>query len=375
MLAIFLLTEASTPYAPTVAALTKQQQSVVFPINKDRITSVSNTSADQVTEVRTSGKYAIAQCSPEEFKSFFELFVRDALDRDKYISSPVQDKYISSPVQIRDYQDPSLLVMVIGDKDYVDFRIGAIGNKYGNLAPFTKYPSNAELLKNRLKLDFQRIDAKTFRVNYISAEFLNDKKEGEGTLVRTYGSPEAYIFEHRDGCWRLTQSLRQYRAWKESKTYNTFTKIPWVFRIPIDGGGFYRLGMDGITYNYNRVLTAYTDLFYYKKLDAQFGYRIWGERDRWREWNVIHEAVNREFGLWRSLQCSGKYFRQRFLDYDDASVGYTSQALDRIATAIVGYQTSQAELRLSPEAAKNRWLEIRKKISINTQDACSLVGN
>ena len=367
LLAIFLLAEASTPYAPTVAALIEQQQSVVFPINKDRITSVSNTSVDQVPEVRTSGKYAIAQCSPEEFKSFFELFVRGALGR---------DKYISSAVQIRDYQDPSLLVMVIADKDYVDFWIGAIGNKYVNLAPFTKYTSNAELLKNRLKLDFQKIDAKTFRVNYISAEFLNDKKEGEATLVRTYGSPEAYIFEHSDGCWRLTQSLRQYRAWKESKTYNKFTEIPLIFSIPIDGGGFYRLGKDEATYNHDRVLTAYTDLFYYKKLDAQFGYRIWGKRDRWREWNVIREAVDHEFGFWRSLQCSGKYFvRPRFGDYDDASVGYTSQALDRIATAIVGYQTSQAELHLSPEAVKNRWLEIRKKISINIQDACSLLGN
>ncbi|NMF60632.1 hypothetical protein [Pseudanabaena yagii] len=282
-------------------------------------------------------------------------------------------KYVSSEFQIRDYQDPSLLVMVIRDKDYVDFRIGAIGNKYVNLAPFPKYTGDGEVLKNRLKLDFQRIDAKTFRVNYIRAEFLNDKKDGDGTLVRTYGSPEAYIFEHRDGCWLLTQSLRHYKAWKESRTNNTFTKTPLVITIRDGNLRGVRLGKDDSTYRYDRVITAYTDFLYYKKLDG-FGYARSEQRDHWREWNVIRDAVNSELisrPFRRMVKCSGKdTYTYELPEYDDLSGTYTSQSLDRIAMAIVEYQASQSAIRLSPEALKDRWLEIRKKISINTNIAC-----
>lgn len=320
-----------------------------------------------IAEAVTPVKPAIAKCSPEDFKSFFEQFVHGSLET---------EKYISPEVEIRDYEYPSRLLMTISDKNYVIFKIGAIGNKYvmRSLIPFL---GDAEQLKNRLKLDFQRVNAKMFRVNYIRAEFLNDKKDGDGTLVRTYGNPEAYVFEHRDGCWHLTQQLWQYKYWKASKTREPFTYTPRIFQVP---NSTIYIASDGQTDYQNRIVTAYTDLFYYKKLDAQFGYAESDkrDRDRWREWKVIHEAVAKELTrFYSTLQCSNKVLAvvPRFDDYDDSSGTYGSQSLDRIATAIVDYQTSQAELRLSPEAAKNRWLEIRKQISINTQDACSILGN
>jgi hypothetical protein len=286
------------------------------------------------------------------------------------------EKYISPEVEIRDYQNPSRLLMTISDKNYVIFKIGAIGNKYvmGSLIPFL---SDAELLKNRLKLDFQRINAKTFRVNYIRAEFLNDKKDGDGTLVRTYGNPEAYVFEHRDGCWHLTQQLWQYKYWKASKTREPFTYTPRIFQVP---NSTIYIASDGQTHNHDRNVTAYTDLLYYKKLDAQFGYAESDkrDRDRWREWNVMREAVEKELRrFYSSLQCSSKEIVgvPVFADYDDSSGTYPSQSLDRIATAITEYHALQADLHLSPEAEKKRWLEIRKKISINTKDACSILDS
>ncbi|MFM7603557.1 MAG: hypothetical protein ACKO7R_20545 [Pseudanabaena sp.] len=369
-LALFLLPATSTPlYALEVAAVTKQR--VVGFLTNKRITPIATPNANNLmSEVRISAKPAIAQCSPDNFKSFFEQFVHNSAGR---------EQYISSEVQIRDYQDPSLLVMTIGDKNYVDFRIGAIGNRYVYLDPSAKFRGNDELLKKRLKLDYQRIDAKTFRVNYIRADFINDRKDGDGNLVRTYGKPEAYIFKHRDGCWQLSQSLRQYRSWKDSPTNNLFTKTLRTFApIKLDNGEFVYMGKDDHTFAHDRVLTAYTDLLYYKKLDAQFGYAESDKRDRWREWNILHETVSKELmRFYSTLQCSSKELAvvPRFDDYDDSSGTYPSQSLDRIATAIVNYQTSQAEMRLSPETTKNRWLEIRKKISINTQDACSILGN
>ncbi|WP_434686592.1 hypothetical protein [Pseudanabaena minima] len=312
---------------------------------------------------------AIAQCSTNEFKSFFEQFVHDSAGR---------EQYISSEVQIRDYQDPSLLVMTIGDKNYMDFRIGAIGNRYVYLDPSAKFRGNDELLKKRLKLDFQKIDAKTFRVNYIRADFINDRKDRDGNLVRTYGNPEAYIFEHRDGCWYLSQSLRQYRSWKESKENKLFTKILRTStRIKLDNGEFVYMGKDDHTFSHDLIVTAYTDLLYYKKLDAQFGYVESDRRNRWREWNILHEAVSKELmRFYSTLQCSSKELAvvPRFDDYDDSSGKYGSQSLDRIAKAIAEYHALHSDLHLSPEALKNRWLEIRKKISINPNDACSILG-
>ncbi|PZO40485.1 MAG: hypothetical protein DCF19_11320 [Pseudanabaena frigida] len=368
MLALFLLSEAVTLYAPMTAAATQQQQAVVFPKNQNSITSAPTLSADdRVSKVSNSGKPAIAQCAPDNFQSFFEQFVRNPAER---------YDYIGAEVQVRDYQDPRRLLMAIGDRNYIDFRIWAIGNQYVYIDPSGKYRGEAELLKERLKLDYQRLDAKTFRVNYIRAEFIDDRKDRDGTLVRTYGEPEAYIFEHRDGCWHLTQSLRQYEYWKQSQTNEAFTYTPRAFRVinskiypPV------LIGSDDAIYVRDRILNAYTDLIYYKKLDAQFGYRIVDKRNCWRKWNVIREAVDREFGFLGGLQCSGKYFlTQRLPDYDDSSGTYTSQSLDRIATAIVEYQASQDAIKLSPEALKTRWLEIRKKISIDTNTACVMAG-
>ncbi|BBC24516.1 hypothetical protein [Pseudanabaena sp. ABRG5-3] len=370
MLALFLLSQVATLSAPTTAALTQHQQAVVFPKNQNSITFALTPMADaRISKVSNSPKTAIAQCSPEEFNVFFEQFVRN----------PKAD-YIDSEFQIRDYQDPSMLLMTISDKNYVDFRIGAIGNRYVYYDPnIERYRGNDELLKERLKLDFQRIDAKTFRVNYIRAEFINDSKDRDGNLVRTYGNPEAYIFEHLDGCWHLTQSLRQYRSWKESKENKLFTRTLRISsRIELDNGEFVYVGKDNNTFYHDRIVTAYTDLFYYKKLDAQFGYAESDQRNRWREWNILREAVSQELTrFYSTLQCSSKKLVvvPRFDDYDDSSGTYGSQSLDRIAKAIAEYHALQSDPHLSPEAEKKRWLEIRKKISINTNDACSILGN
>jgi hypothetical protein len=376
MLTLFFFPAAPLLYAPILAPPKQQKQPKSLSENQSVITPDHILIAKgQVSKVGSYKKTAITRCSPDDFKSFFEQFVRG--------SSPSDDD-IDAEVQIRDYQDPSRLLMTIGDKNYVDFRIGAIGNRYVYYDPnIERYRDNDELLKKRLKLDFQRIDAKTFRVNYIRAEFINDSKDRDGNLVRTYGNPEAYIFEHHDGCWHLTQSLRQYRSWKESQANELFTRTLRI-SAPIkfdngDSGKFAYYGKDGNTFNHDRNITAYTDLLYYKKLDAQFGYAESDkrDRDRWREWNVMREAVEKELRrFYSSLQCSSKEIVgvPVFADYDDSSGTYSSQSLDRIATAITEYHALHADQHMSPESLKNRWLEIRKKISIDTNVACVISG-
>lgn len=364
LLTLFFFPEAPILYAPILAPPKQQPKTIGVSENQNKIALKT----DQLAGLAgvKAAKPAIAQCSPDDFKGFFEQFVRNpAAGYD----------YIDAEVQIRDYQYPSRLLMTIGDKNFVDFRIWAIGNRYVYIDPYANYRGDDELLKKRLKLDYQRIDAKTFRVNYIRADFINDRKDGNGNLVRTYGNPEAYIFEHRDGCWYLTQSLRQYRYWKELQANTLFTML-----IRGYGGRVFFIGGDDATRYHDRIVMTYTDLLYYKKLDAQFGYAETDkrDRDRWREWNVMREAVEKELRrFYSSLQCSSKEIVgvPVFADYDDSSGTYPSQSLDRIATAITKYHALQADLHLNPEAEKKRWLEIRKKISIDANDACSILGN
>ena len=361
MLILFFFPAAPILYAPIPAPPKQQSKTIDFSENQNTIVS-ETTPSEGLTRVTTSDKTAIAQCSPDEFKSFFEQFVRNRASH----------YYINSEVQIRDYQDPSRLLMTISGNDYVDFRIGAIGNRYVYIDPLAKYRGDDELLKKRLKLDYQRSDAKTFRVNYIRADFISDSKDRDENLVRTFGNPEAYIFEHRDGCWHLTQSLQQYRAWKESNTNKLFAKL-----IKGYGDRVIFREQDDATRSHDYIVAAYTDFFYYKKLDAQFGYAESDQRDRLREWSVIHEAVEKELrGFYSRLQCSNKAIVgvPTFADYDDSSATYTSQSLDRIATAITEYHALHANQHVSPESLKNRWLEIRKKISIDTNVACVISG-
>ncbi|MFN8781368.1 MAG: hypothetical protein ACK5Y4_06670 [Pseudanabaena sp.] len=148
MLTLFFFPAAPILYAPIPAPPKQQSKTIDFSENQNTIVS-ETTPSEGLTRVTTSDKTAIAQCSPDEFKSFFEQFVRNRASH----------YYINSEVQIRDYQDPSRLLMTISGNDYVDFRIGAIGNRYVYIDPLAKYRGDDELLKKRLKLDYQRSDA------------------------------------------------------------------------------------------------------------------------------------------------------------------------------------------------------------------------
>ncbi|WP_434684429.1 hypothetical protein [Pseudanabaena minima] len=142
-----------------------------------------------------------ASCSKEEYRSFFEQFVRGKDNQGNEIRYPFTSPYI----QVRDYQDPSKLIETMSRKND-EFSIDLRDYQWVQLVPSTVDNSPY----TRLKIDIQKIDDKTFRVDYIKAQY---KYEGNGnaqeeSLVKTYGAPNAYIFEHRNGCWYLTQKLQ-----------------------------------------------------------------------------------------------------------------------------------------------------------------------
>lgn len=139
-------------------------------------------------------------CSPDEYKSFFENFVRGK----DYQGNETRLTYTADIIEVRDYENPSYLIGTLSKKDD-EFSINLRDYRWVQLVPSTIDNSPY----TRLEIDLIRLNNNTFRVNYIKAHYAYDPNgDGEEYLDYTYGEPGAYIFEHRNGCWNLTQKLQ-----------------------------------------------------------------------------------------------------------------------------------------------------------------------
>lgn len=144
-------------------------------------------------------------CSTAEFQYFFRVFVR-GLD-DITPRSAVRKAHVWPQVQVRSYKDPRKLLATVPQQDYDGFKIGLLYNLWIYLDP--KIPSYSESYP-RLEVKFKTINRQKVMVEYRQAEYVPAPNAGpnQERLVRTFGEPGAYIFEHRNGCWRLTQELQ-----------------------------------------------------------------------------------------------------------------------------------------------------------------------
>jgi hypothetical protein len=139
-------------------------------------------------------------CAPDEYKAFFQNFVRGQ----DYQGNETRLTYTADIIEVRDYKNPSYLIGTLNKKDD-EFSIDLRDFRWVQLVPSTVDDSPY----TRLKIDLIRINNNTFRVDYIKAQYVYIGVVAEEEyLVRTYGEPGAYIFEHRNGCWNLTQKLR-----------------------------------------------------------------------------------------------------------------------------------------------------------------------
>lgn len=146
-----------------------------------------------------------AYCAPDEYKQFFENFVRGK-DRQ---GTDMRSTYTANRIEVRNYENPSQLLEVMRRQDD-EFSISLRDYRWVILVPSSVDNSPY----TRLKIDLRRVSQDTFRVDYIKAQY---KYTGNITgtesedLVKTYGQPGAYVFQHRNGCWNLTQKLRSTR--------------------------------------------------------------------------------------------------------------------------------------------------------------------
>lgn len=141
-------------------------------------------------------------CEPDNYKDFFTTFV-EGKDRS---GNETRNTYTAAQIQVRSYGSPDQIIGTLRRQDD-EFSIAMRDYRWVQLVPSSVDNSPY----TRLKLDIQRINQDTFRVDYIKAQY---KYTGDVTgteseeLVQTYGNPAAYIFQHQNGCWMLTQKLQ-----------------------------------------------------------------------------------------------------------------------------------------------------------------------
>ncbi|OIP72764.1 MAG: hypothetical protein AUK43_02020 [Oscillatoriales cyanobacterium CG2_30_40_61] len=151
-------------------------------------------------QIRTVTPSLPEYCAPDKYKSFFENFVRGQ----DYQGKETRLTYTADTIEVREYENPSNLIEMLNKKDD-EFSIDLRDYRWVQLVPSAVDNSPY----TRLQIDLIRINNNTFRVNYIKAQYAyNSNRGGEEYLDYTYGEPGAYIFEHRNGCWNLTQKLR-----------------------------------------------------------------------------------------------------------------------------------------------------------------------
>jgi hypothetical protein len=141
-------------------------------------------------------------CARENYQQFFWPFVQD----NDGSNHKIRSRYSADKIQVRDYNDPNQILEVVKKQDYQGFKIASVDYTLVYDDPTITDPN----AKARLKREVKRLDDNTFQVDYVRAEFETDgeAEDNNGKLIRTYGAPGAYIFEHQNGCWNLTQEYR-----------------------------------------------------------------------------------------------------------------------------------------------------------------------
>ncbi|MER2196860.1 hypothetical protein [Methylobacterium brachiatum] len=118
------------------------------------------------------------------FTAFLNAIVTDPALRAAYSAPQIAERDLNDPARpVARPIEPFRLTLI----DYM-WSYDEPGRDPGKLA--------------RVELSFT-LDGDRMRLGLVRAKF-----SPEGNLVRTFGAPEAYVFEHRQGCWRLVEHLR-----------------------------------------------------------------------------------------------------------------------------------------------------------------------
>jgi hypothetical protein len=129
---------------------------------------------------------------------------------DRLPRTAIRNAYVWPQVEVRSDGNPSRLLFTAPKQDYrgEGFKIGLLDNLWVYLDPATRNYNHP-----RIDVKFKNLTSQKIAVEYIQAEYAPaNGAVNQERLVKTFGKSGAYIFEHRLGCWRLTQELRSARS-------------------------------------------------------------------------------------------------------------------------------------------------------------------
>lgn len=115
-----------------------------------------------------------------------------------YIAEPDKRAAYTAPqIELRELKDPSRLIATESAQQAGPFRIALVDYQWSYFDPAKPDGEMA-----RIQLD-RKLEGDRMRLDFVKAEFSPDDE-----VVKKLGAPEAYVFEHKQGCWQLTQQLR-----------------------------------------------------------------------------------------------------------------------------------------------------------------------
>jgi hypothetical protein len=210
-IALLTLLQACTslPKSSDAAPAPKTNVSAIAPEGRNAVTvpPVIRSESLPIVDMRVETDRAQSlkrpeSCARENYGQFFWQFVKDNDMSNNRMRMP----YSAALITVRDYQNPDQVLEVVKKQNYQGFKINSVDYTLVYDDPTINDPN----AKARLKREVKRLNDNTFRVDYVRAEFETDgeAEDNNGKLIRTYGAPGAYIFEHQNGCWTLTQEYR-----------------------------------------------------------------------------------------------------------------------------------------------------------------------
>ncbi|MFQ6311453.1 hypothetical protein [Lysobacter capsici] len=124
----------------------------------------------------------------QDFDNFFNA----------YIYRPeLRPQHTSPSIEIRQISDKNKKIGTETKEQNKPFKIGLIDYRWSYVTAHGK-----EEKSDRIEIKIHR-EGNAMQVDFIRAKYTNDD-----TLIRTYGPEGAYVFEHKNNCWQLTQELR-----------------------------------------------------------------------------------------------------------------------------------------------------------------------
>lgn len=187
---IFALLALSIACSPSTAKNEKSSSTPHPQQQNQNPTSTAQSEPSTTYDKQDKLPQGICDKNEKSFSAFLNEYVNK---RD------IREQFMAHEIEIRSFSDPTKKIGVETSAQNRPFKIGLVNHMWSYMEAEKDKSSEPHSL---IKID-KKLHGESMRVDFVKAEFTPDHD-----LIRTYGPMGAYIFEHKQGCWQLTQELR-----------------------------------------------------------------------------------------------------------------------------------------------------------------------